>query len=380
MNKFESLSNPYEHRLRNKMSALRWNKLHLDPLLLFGLIAIAMIGMVILYSASNQSLHTIERDLVRLGLGFGIMLVFAQISPQKYQQWAPWIYAIGLLLLVLVLFIGKSDRGAQRWLSLGFFRFQPSEIMKLAMPMMLSWYMDDKTLPPAAGALMVCSVLLAIPVLLTAKQPDLGTAIIIAASGVFVILLAGISWRLIAGLTTLAALCTPILWHFMHAYQKERVMTFLNPESDPLGSGYHIIQSKIAIGSGGLFGKGWLNGTQAHLKFLPEHTTDFIFAVSAEEFGFIGAVLLILVFLGILSRCLYISSQAQSTFNRLLTGSLCLTFFISVFINIGMVAGILPVVGIPLPFISYGGTSLVSIMAGFGIIMSVHTHKKLLSS
>jgi rod shape determining protein RodA len=252
--------------------------------------------------------------------------------------------------------------------------------MKLAMPMMLSWYLDDKTLPPTASVLLACSALLAIPVLLTAKQPDLGTAIIIAASGVFVILLSGISWRLIAGISTLAALSTPILWHFMHAYQKERVMTFLNPESDPLGSGYHIIQSKIAIGSGGLFGKGWLNGTQAHLKFLPEHTTDFIFAVGAEEFGFIGAVILILVFLGILSRCLYISSQAQSTFSRLLTGSLCLTFFISVFINIGMVAGILPVVGIPLPFISYGGTSLVSIMAGFGIIMSVQTHKKLLSS
>lgn len=372
--------NRYDYQLKHRIHNLSWNKLHLDPILLIGLFILSCLGVFILYSASNQSFVMIKNEILRLGLGFLVMLLFAQISPLRYKQWAPWIFGIGLVLLILVLVIGKSDHGARRWLSLGFFRFQPSEIMKLAMPMMLAWYLDDKVLPPAKRVLLMCSLILLIPVLVTAKQPDLGTAIVIGVSGIFVILLAGMRWRLIAALGALVALCAPILWHFLHSYQKERILTLLNPERDPLGSGYHIIQSKIAIGSGGLWGKGWLNGTQAHLKFLPEHTTDFIFAVTAEELGFIGSVILILLFLGILSRCLYISTQAQDTFTRLLTGSLSLTFFISEFINIGMVIGILPVVGIPLPFISYGGTSIVSLMAGFGIIMSVQTHKKLLSS
>lgn len=380
MTHFNLLNNSYENRIKRKLSSLGWSKLHIDPILFLALLAVSLIGIFILYSASSKSLITIEKEAIRLALGFSILFVCAQIPLKRYQEWAPWFFEFTLLLLLLVLVIGKSDHGARRWLSLGFFRFQPSEFMKLAMPMMLAWYLDDKTLPPSKNNLLICCLILSIPLLATVKQPDLGTAIIIAFSGLFVILLAGIGGRLIASLMALAALCAPILWHFMHTYQRERVLTFLNPERDPLGSGYHIIQSKIAIGSGGLLGKGWLNGTQAHLKFLPEHTTDFIFAVSAEELGLIGSIIIILLFLGILSRCLYISSQAQNTFSRLLTGSLSLTFFISVFINMGMVVGILPVVGIPLPLISYGGTSIVSMMAGFGIMMSVHTHKKLLSS
>ncbi len=365
---------------KNHFTKLNWERLHLDPVLLVALSLLCGVGIFILYSASNQSFTMIKSELLRMGLGLVVLLLFAQISPQRYYQWALWIFGMGLLLLVLVLLVGTVDNGARRWLNLGFMRFQPSEIMKLAMPMMVAWFLDDKTLPPNNKTLLMAALILLIPILATAKQPDLGTAIVIGLSGVFVILLAGIRWRLIAFFSTSFLLLAPVLWHFLHDYQKQRILTLLNPERDPLGSGYHIIQSKIAIGSGGLVGKGWLNGTQAHLKFLPEHTTDFIFAVSAEELGFIGSSLIILLLLFILGRCLYISAQAQSTFTRLLTGSLSLTFFMSAFINIGMVIGILPVVGIPLPFISYGGTSIVSLMAGFGIIMSVHTHKKLLSS
>ena len=368
--------------MRNNKNQLKktLGKLHLDPILLIALLLLCCVGIFILYSASNQSVSMIKSEILRMGIGLLVMLVFAQISPKRYQEWAPIIFGVGLFLLVMVLLVGTVDNGARRWLNLGFTRFQPSEIMKLAMPMMMAWYLNDKTLPPDTKNLLIAGIILLVPVLATAKQPDLGTAIVIALSGGFVILLAGLRWRLIAFFSSTFILLAPVLWHFLHDYQKQRILTLLNPERDPLGSGYHIIQSKIAIGSGGLIGKGWLSGTQAHLKFLPEHTTDFIYAVSAEELGFIGSSLIIVLFLAILTRCLYISSQAQNTFTRLLTGSLSLTFFMSAFINIGMVVGILPVVGIPLPFISYGGTSIVSLMAGFGIIMSVHTHKKLLSS
>ena len=313
-------------------------------------------------------------------MAFSLLLIFAQISPRRYHQWAPWLYCIGLILLILVLVIGRVDQGAQRWLNLGFMNLQPSEIMKLAMPMMLAWFLSDKKLPPDAKSLLLCCILLAVPVILTAKQPDLGTAIIITASALSVLLLAGMRWRLIVSLMGVAVLSAPILWHFMHQYQKERVLTFLNPERDPLGTGYHIIQSKIAIGSGGVFGKGWLEGTQSHLSFLPAHTTDFIFAVSGEELGLIGSILILIIYLIIFTRSLYISSQAQDTFTRLLAGSLSLTFIISALVNIGMVIGILPVVGIPLPLISYGGSSMVTTLVGFGIIMSIQTHRKLWSS
>ena len=375
-----TLDNAYENRLKRKMIKLRWRNLHIDPTLFVGLILLAGLGLFILYSASNQNIPMLEKQSWRLLLSFGLMLVFAQIPPQRYQQWAPWIFLSVVLLLALVLLIGKVDQGARRWLILGPVRFQPSEMMKLALPMMLAWFLAEKPLPPKLSLLMLCGLLLVIPTLLTAKQPDLGTAIMIAASGIAVLLMAGISWRLIATLLILLILSTPILWHFMHHYQQARVLTFLNPERDPLGSGYHIIQSKIAIGSGGIFGKGWMNGTQSHLSFLPAHATDFIFAVSGEELGLIGSVLILMVFLGIFARSLYISTQAQNTFSRLLAGSISLTFILSAFVNIGMVIGILPVVGVPLPLISYGGSSMLITMIGFGMMMSIQTHRKLWSS
>ena len=355
-----------------------WHKLHIDPVLL-GLICITMLaGLAILYSASDANTGVLLRQLVRLTVAFVVMLITAQISPRRYAAWAPWLFCVSLFLLIVVLLIGYTGKGATRWVNLGLFRFQPSEMMKLAMPMLLAWYLHNKYLPPSKKVLLASSIILLVPVLLTAKQPDLGTALIIASTGVWVLLLAGIGWRLLTGIAVTGLACLPIFWHFLHDYQRNRILTFLNPERDPLGTGYHIIQSKIAIGSGGLIGKGWFNGTQSHLQFLPEHATDFIFAVCGEEFGLLGCLVLIALFIGIVARCLYISTQAQDTFSRLFAGSLGLTFFISAFINIGMVTGILPVVGIPLPLVSYGGTSLVTIMAGFGIIMSVYTHRYLI--
>ncbi len=374
------IDNSYEARIKRNMKQLKWRIIHIDPLLFIGLVLLSIIGLFILYSASNENMIMIEKQGMRLLIAFIIMIVFAQIPPRYYYQWTPWIFSIATLLLVLVLLIGEVDLGARRWLSFGFIRFQPSEIMMLAMPMMVSWYLSNKPLPPKPKVIIIASFILIIPVLLTIKQPDLGTAIIIAFSAFAVLILAGISWRFMASLVALGLISTPILWHFMHTYQKQRILTFLDPQRDPLGSGYHIIQSKIAVGSGGLLGKGWQNGTQAHLSFLPTHSTDFIFAVGGEELGLIGCIIILIVFLLIFARCLYISSQAQNTFTRLLAGSISLTFVISAFINIGMVIGILPVVGVPLPLISYGGSSLVTSLAGFGIIMSIHTHKKLWSS
>jgi rod shape determining protein RodA len=251
-------------------------------------------------------------------------------------------------------------------------------MMKLAVPMMVAWYLSEQALPPRPRRLLSASLVIIVPTLLIAKQPDLGTALLVASAGIFVLLFAGVSWRLVTGFGAFAAACAPVLWYFMHDYQRQRVLTFLNPEQDPLGAGYHIIQSKIAIGSGGLYGKGWLNGTQSQLNFLPERSTDFIFAAYAEEFGFFGILLLLAVYLLIIMRGLFIAVQAQDTYSRLLAGSLVMTFFIYIFVNIGMVSGLLPVVGLPLPLVSYGGTSMVTLMAGFGILMSIHTHRKLL--
>ena len=354
-------------------------KLHIDLILLFGLMGLSMIGLFILYSAGNQGHGLLLRQGTRMLMAFTAMIVFAQVPPSKWRQWAPGLYIVGVVLLFAVLAIGVVGKGAQRWLDFGVIRFQPSEIMKLAIPLMLASYLNEKPLPPSYKILLFCSLLILIPVLMTAKQPDLGTALMLTCSGACVLLLAGISWRLIGGLLLIATACAPILWSFMHDYQRQRVLTFLNPERDPLGNGYHIIQSKIAIGSGGLFGKGWLNGTQSHLDFLPEHSTDFIFAVFGEEYGLVGSILLLMVYLLIIGRGLYISSQAQDTFGRLLAGSLSLTFFFLIFVNIGMVTGILPVVGLPLPLISYGGTSMVTLMASFGLIMSVQTHRQLVN-
>lgn len=355
-----------------------WQILHLDPYLTWGLLALASLGLIILYSASNQDVMVLFRQVTRFAIAFILLLTLAQIPPNKYQAWAPWLFTITLGLLLGVLLMGIIGKGAQRWLSVGILRFQPSEFMKLIFPMMLAWYLHEKHLPPSKRELGVILLLLAVPVALIAKQPDLGTALLIACSGICVVFLAGIGWRIIALLFFMAASGAPILWHYMHAYQRERVLTFLNPERDPLGSGYHIIQSKIAIGSGGIIGKGWLHGTQSHLQFLPEHATDFIFGVCGEELGLLGGMVLLLIYTLITVRGLYISVHAQNTFSRLLAGGLTLTFFISAYINMGMVVGILPVVGLPLPLVSYGGTSMVTMIASFGILMSIHTHRKLI--
>jgi rod shape determining protein RodA len=353
-------------------------RLHVDFPLLFGLVLLLGFGLFILYSADNKSMILLIRQGVWVVIALVVMLILAQIPPRKYHFWAPWLYSVGVVLLAAVLAIGHVGNGAQRWLTLGVIHFQPSEMMKIVVPMTLAWLIDKKTLPPKFFILIFSGILLIIPVLLTAKQPDLGTALIIACSGIAVLFLSGIRWRYVLSALILGAFSAPVLWHFLHDYQRDRVLTFLAPERDPLGTGYHIIQSKIAIGSGGLFGKGYLNGTQSHLQFLPEHSTDFIFAVGGEELGLIGCAILILLCVFISLRGLYISTFAQDAFTRLVAGSLSLTFFLSVFINMGMVSGILPVVGVPLPLVSYGGTAMVSILAGFGIIMSARTHRKLL--
>ncbi len=367
-----------------RAEALRTNRrtlaetLHLDAPLLICLLALSVVSLFVLYSASGQNIDIVWRQVVRLGVAFSIMLALAQITPATLKRWTPWFFGLGIGLLLAVLFFGETGKGAQRWLDLGLFRFQPSEMMKLAVPMMVAWYLSDHPLPPTSKRLLMACLIIVIPTLLIAKQPDLGTALLIAGAGIFVLLFAGISWRLIFASAAVLAASAPILWHFMRDYQRQRVLTFLNPEQSPLGAGYHIIQSKIAIGSGGLYGKGWLNGTQSQLNFLPERSTDFIFAAYAEEFGLFGILALLTVYLLIIMRGLLIASQAQDTYTRLLGGGLVMTFFIYIFVNIGMVTGLLPVVGVPLPLISYGGTSMVTLMAGFGILMSIHTHRKLL--
>jgi len=356
-----------------------WLRMHIDIQLMIAIMIVTAIGFFILYSAGGQGEHLLAKQAIRFGVALLVMYVFAQIPPRKYKLWAPYVFGFGMLLLLTVLIVGHIGKGAQRWLDFGIVRFQPSEIIKIALPMMLAWYLSEHPLPPRLKTLSISAAIIIVPFLLVAKQPDLGTALLILAAGGSVLVLAGMSFSIIIGLFLSLAASIPVVWHFLlHDYQKQRVLTFLYPERDPLGTGYHIIQSKIAIGSGGLFGKGWLNGTQSHLQFLPEHATDFVFALTGEEFGLFGCILLLLLYLFIVVRSLHISVKAQDTFSRLLAGSIALTFFFCVFVNVGMVIGILPVVGIPLPLISYGGSSLVTIMAGFGILMSVHTHRKLL--
>ncbi len=356
-------------------------RLHIDPILLFLLILLCAIGLGILYSASGQSSEHVERQLFRLSAAFVVMIVLAQLDPIVYKRWSPWLFILGLVALVGVLFFGVGAKGAQRWLQLpGMPRFQPSEFMKLIVPMMVAWYLSSRYLPPSLKVVIISLIIVFVPVVLILKQPDLGTSLLIASAGIFVLLFAGLRWRMVAGFAAVVAAFAPILWmYIMHDYQRQRVLTFLNPESDPLGSGWNIIQSKTAIGSGGFWGKGWLNGTQSQLDFLPESHTDFIIAVCAEEFGFIGVLGLLAVYLLIIFRGLYIALKAQDSYSRILSGGLVLTFFIYVFVNIGMVSGILPVVGVPLPLVSYGGTSAVTLMAAFGVLMSVHTHRKMLT-
>ena len=354
-------------------------RIHIDITLLILLLSLSSIGLLILMSSGQDDIGLLERQITRLSIAFFAMLIVAQIPPHVLKMFAPWLFLLGTLLLLGVLFMGDIGKGAQRWLDVGFFKFQPSELLKLATPMMVAWYLAERRLPPSIKHIAFATIFIAIPTVLIAKQPDLGTAILIASSGLAVLFLAGISWRIIGGVIVAIGGLAPVLWSLMKEYQKQRVLTFLNPEDDPLGAGYHIIQSKIAIGSGGINGKGWMNGSQARLEFLPESSTDFIFAVFSEEFGLIGCIGLLTIYLLIFFRAIYISIQAQDTFSRLLAGSLSLTFFIYLFVNVGMVTGILPVVGVPLPLVSYGGTSMVTLLIGFGILMSIHTHRKLLT-
>jgi rod shape determining protein RodA len=354
--------------------------LKLDGPLIIGLALVATYGLIILYSASGQSLPTIYRTLGRLALGTTAMLVLAQVNPNFLRRTSPWLYAVGVFLLFIVYGVGHIGKGAQRWLDLGIVRFQPSELMKLAVPMTVAWFLHERPLPPSWPTLLFLSVMILLPVGLVAVQPDLGTAALIAIAGALVIVMAGLSVRIMGALLALGAAGAWFGWNFMHDYQRKRVLTFLDPQTDPLGAGYHIIQSQIAIGSGGVFGKGWMNGSQAQLEFLPERSTDFIFAVVGEEFGLLGQGLLLLLYLFVVSRALYLSTQTQDTFARLVAGSLALTFFVYVFINAGMVSGLLPVVGVPLPLVSYGGTSVVTLLAGFGILMALYSHRKLVSS
>lgn len=351
---------------------------HLDLPLLVAILLLCGLGLLVLYSASGENVAQMERQAIRLVVALLVMLVLAQVPPVNLRRWSPWLFGVGVVLLLAVMLFGEAGKGAQRWLNLGILRFQPSELMKLAMPMMIAWFLAEKPLPPNPLRLAGALALLIVPVLLIAKQPDLGTSVLVASAGLFVLFLAGVSWRLMAGALVVVSAAAPALWYLMRDYQRQRVLTFLNPESDPLGAGYHIIQSKIAIGSGGMYGKGWLNGTQSQLDFLPERHTDFIFAVLSEEFGLAGALTLLAVYLFIILRGLHIASEAQDTYTRLLAGALTLVFFVYLFVNAGMVTGLLPVVGVPLPLVSYGGTSLVTLMAGFGILMSIHTHRKLL--
>lgn len=337
------------------------------------------LGLAVLYSATDGSEAAIVRQLVRIAVGLGAMLVFAQLPPQLLRSWTPPAFMVSVLLLVLTIVIGEG-RGAQRWLDLGVVRFQPSELLKLTVPMILAWYFHGRRLPPTLGDLAVCLGLIGLPVTLIAMQPDLGTSLLIASSGAFVLFLAGIRWQVLIALASIALASSPLLWHFMHDYQKSRILTLLDPEADPLGRGWNILQSKIAVGSGGLTGKGWQAGTQSHLDFLPESSTDFILAVLAEEFGLVGVLLLLGIYLWIVGRCLTMAAAGKDTYGRLLAGSLAMTFFVYVIVNAGMISGLLPVVGVPLPMVSYGGSSIVSLLAAFGMIMSVYRHRKFLRS
>ena len=363
--------------LGTKLSA----RLHLDAPLLTALLLLVLGGLAVLYSAGGGDLNLVVRQSIRLGAGFLVLLVLAQIPPRSYRFWTPVIYAIGVILLALVVLVGTEAKGATRWLTLpGIGRFQPAELMKLAVPAMVAWFFSERNLPPNKLDVLAALGLIFLPVVMIAVQPDLGTSILIAAAGLVVLFMAGLSWRLISLAVLVLVIAAPLMYFFvLHDYQRSRVDTFLNPEADPRGAGWNIIQSKTAIGSGGVTGKGWLDGTQSRLDFLPESSTDFILAVLGEEFGLIGFVLLISIYLVIVGRGFFISWQAQETFSRLLAAALTMTFFIYIFVNVGMVSGLLRVVGVPLPLVSYGGTSIVTLMASFGMLMSIHTHRRLMT-
>ncbi len=349
----------------------------LDLPLLLALLALMAIGMAVLHSASGERADLLIPQAARFAVGVAAMLLIAQIPPARMRVWTPWIYAGTLLLLVLVPVFG-SGRSGRHWLNLGVFYLQPAELLKLSVPMMVAWIIQRRPLPPGWRIAALSAISLGVPTLMIAAQPDLGTAVPVAASGILVVFLAGFAWWRIALLAGAGMAVAPFGWMLLKDYQRARLLTFMNPETDPLGSGWNIMQSKVAVGSGGLLGKGWGNGSQAHLDFLPEQTTDFIFAVLSEEFGWLGVCTVLALYLFIVGRCLWIAAQARDSYSRLLAGSLALTFFVYVFVNGGMISGLLPVVGVPMPLLSYGGTSAVSLLAGFGVVMSVHAHRKLM--
>jgi len=353
---------------------------HVDSYLLAAIGALLLVGLITLYSASGESFVRLGNQLANILVALAVMWLAANIPLHYLQRLALPVYLVGLLLLIAVALFGEIANGARRWLDLGVTRIQPSELMKIAVPMALAWYFDRYEAILKLRDFALAAVMMALPVLLVAKQPDLGTALLIFSAGVFVIFFAGLSWRILAGLALGATACLPLLWSLMHDYQRQRVLTLLDPNQDPLGAGYHTIQAAIALGSGGFFGKGWLNGTQAHLDFLPERSTDFIFAVFSEEFGLFGNFILVTLFLFVIGRGMFITFNASTLFTRLTAGAITLTFFTYVAVNMGMVSGVLPVVGVPLPLISYGGTSLVSLLFGMGILMSIHTHKRLVKT
>lgn len=377
-----SLGMSGNNEVRSSSQGGFWRIVHLDPILLLLLLTLIGGGLFVLFSGADTNPATLRAQGIRFGLALIVMVVFAQLDPSVYRRWSPLFYVIGLLALIAVLVMGQGAKGAQRWLELpGLPRFQPSELMKLVVPITAAWYLSRLYLPPRKRHMLVGLAIVLIPMALIIEQPDLGTSLLVGSAGLFVIFFAGISWRLLGGFVALVATAAPLMWFFvMREYQKQRVLTLLDPQSDPLGAGWNIIQSTTAIGSGGMHGKGWLQGTQSHLEFLPESHTDFIFAVLAEEFGFVGVLLLLSVYLLIVLRCLYIAVHAQDSFSRLLAGALTMTFFIYVFVNVGMVSGILPVVGVPLPLVSYGGTSVVTLLASFGILMSIHTHRRMITA
>ena len=353
---------------------------HIDAFLMACLLFTLLVGLFVLYSASGQSFDRVSAQLVNIAVALSLMWFAANIQPQHLERIAPPLYILGVILLILVEIFGHVSHGAQRWLDIGIIKIQPSEIMRIAVPMMLAWFFAKREASPSITDFVIAALILLIPVAIITKQPDLGTALLISASGFFVIFLAGLSWKFIVGGALTIGGLLPIFWSMLHDYQRKRIEILLDPSQDPLGAGYHTIQATIAMGSGGVAGKGWLNGTQAQLDFLPERTTDFIFAVFGEEFGLAGNLILLTLFSLIIVRGLVIAAQAKSTFTRLLAASITLTFFTYGFVNMGMVSGILPVVGVPLPLISYGGTSMVTLLLGFGILMSIQTHKKLVAS
>ncbi|UJP06541.1 MAG: rod shape-determining protein RodA [Nitrosomonas sp.] len=353
---------------------------YIDSFLLIALLALMAIGLLALYSATNANITRVGNQIINMLIALVIMWLVANIPLQQIKRLALPMYLAGLALLIGVALFGEINNGARRWLNIGVTRIQPSELMKIAIPLMMAWYFDKHEITLRLRDYFGATIILMIPVLLILRQPDLGTAILIAASGFFVLFLAGLSWRIIIGLTVAAAASMPMIWAMLHDYQRQRIMTLWDPTQDPLGSGYHTIQSSIAIGSGGVVGKGWQNGTQAQLDFLPEQSTDFIFAVFSEEFGLIGNTFLLLLYLLVIGRCMFITAHASTQFTRLIAGSITLTFCTYIFVNMGMVSGILPVVGVPLPLISYGGTSMVTMLLGFGILMSIQTHPKLVKT